>query len=164
MTTPSPIAPMKETASAGQQIASLISRAGSRQELNVFGLKVYIAAGGAETAGGASVVFACCPPGTGAPLHRHEISETFMVSRGELTLIMGDSEYTLTAGDIAQVAPWVPHAFNNRTTTDVELFLVGRESGHELFFMDADELARSGNFNPETAAALCEKHDIELIR
>ena len=43
-------------------------------------------------------------PGTGIPLHSHNVEETVLVYEGEATAVVGDDEFDLVAGQ----ATWVP--------------------------------------------------------
>ena len=43
-------------------------------------------------------------PGTGIPLHSHNVEETVLVFQGEATAVIGDEEFDLVAGQ----ATWVP--------------------------------------------------------
>lgn len=141
-----------------------VLRAGEGKVLDVFGVQVTLLAGAGETAGACSIARLCCPPGTGAPLHRHAETERFHVLSGALTVQAEGETILLGPGDTAVVEPWAVHSFSNGSSEEVEFIAIGTPAGHEDFFHEADELARSGRFNPETAAELCTSHGIELVR
>lgn len=143
--------------------SSFISRGGALAPLDVFGTQVYLLAEGATTGGACSVARIVCPPGAGAPPHRHAEAETFHVIRGELTVNLDGRDQVLRAGDLVHVAPHAPHAFGNASAGPVEFLALGQPAGHEAFFRDAEELARTGRFNPATAAEVCQRHGIELL-
>jgi len=143
---------------------SIVVRGNAVVPLNVFGVTVASLVGGAETGGACSVAHLICPPGAGAPPHRHAQAENFYVIRGQLTVRIGNESHGAGDGDFVYIPPSAPHAFQNTGKSDVEFLAVGIPGGHEEFFREADELARSGRFNPETAAELCTRHGIELLQ
>lgn len=131
--------------------------------LDVFGTRVTVYGGGQETAGAASMARVVCPPGTGAPPHTHFETEHFHVLRGRLSVRLGGETHELLPGDTIHIPSRAPHAFSNLTGEELEFFAVASPAGHEHFFRDANELARSGRFTPATAAELCQKHGITLL-
>jgi mannose-6-phosphate isomerase-like protein (cupin superfamily) len=52
-------------------------------------------------------------PGTGIPLHSHNVEETVLVFQGEATAVIGE-EFDLIAGQATWVPAGVPHCFRNR--------------------------------------------------
>jgi HTH-type transcriptional regulator, repressor for puuD len=68
-------------------------------------------------------------PGTGIPLHTHNVEEAVLVLRGQATAVLGDNTVRLSAGDGTWVPRDVPHRFANRGTTSLEIYWVygGRE-------------------------------------
>lgn len=63
--------------------------------------------------------------GTGDELLVHgSETECVYVLKGRLTLVVGEDEYALAAGDCATFAGDVPHGSFNRTNSDVELLWV----------------------------------------
>lgn len=141
-----------------------LSRAAEAVPLNVFGTRVTVLSGGNETGGASSMARIVCQPGTGAPPHRHAEAENFVVTRGALSVMTEGENFTLSAGDAIHIRPGAVHAFQNTSESEVEFLAIGTPAGHEKFFLDADELARTGRFNPETAAEVCARHGIELVR
>lgn len=132
--------------------------------LDVFGVQVRVLVGGGESGGACSIARLTCPKGTGAPPHRHAHAENFYVVRGVLTVQRDEKTLQLLPGQLVHVAPGRVHAFQNAGDEEVEFLAMATPAGHELFFRDADALARSGQFTPENAAALCQSHGIELVR
>jgi quercetin dioxygenase-like cupin family protein len=53
-------------------------------------------------------------PGTGIPLHSHNVEESVLVFKGEATAVIGDDEFDLVAGQATWVPAGVPHCFRNR--------------------------------------------------
>ncbi len=145
------------------QPASVLIHNRDLSELNVFGTRVTILGGANETAGAFSLAKVVCPPGTGAPPHTHVETEHFHVLRGRLTIRLGNETMELNPGDTIHISSGAPHAFSNNSGDEAEFLSMATPAGHENFFRDADELARSGRFNPATAAELCQKHGIELL-
>lgn len=139
-------------------------RAGQAQPLNVFGVTVSVLLDGAATRGAQSICHLVCPPGAGAPPHRHAAEdETFYVVAGRFSVRCGEVVQTLGPGDFVYFPRGVVHDFKNIGTTDGVMIGAGTPAGHEHFFRDADELARTGRFNPTTATEVCVKHGIELV-
>lgn len=143
--------------------SATIVRSSGAPLFNVFGIAVTLMAGRAETAGACSVARIVCPPGAGAPLHRHVEGENFIVIRGELTALVAGTEHLLGPGDAVFIQPWETHTFRNAGAIDAEFLAVATPSGHEKFFAEADALAREGRFTPETAMAVCASNGIELV-
>jgi quercetin dioxygenase-like cupin family protein len=53
-------------------------------------------------------------PGTGIPLHTHNVEETVLILEGEATVQIGEATHDLAAGDATWVPTGVPHRFANR--------------------------------------------------
>ena len=53
------------------------------------------------------------PPGKGPSLHQHPYEEVFIVQKGHLTFIVGDSTIDATSGQIVVVPAETPHKFVN---------------------------------------------------
>ena len=62
---------------------------------------------------GISMIFVDAEPGRGPALHRHDYDEVFVVQEGQATMVAGDRELTVNAGDIVVVPAGQPHAFVN---------------------------------------------------
>lgn len=131
--------------------------------LDVFGVRVTVLGGAAETAGVFSLARIVCPRGAGAPPHTHPETEHFQVLRGQVTVQLEDQTLELYPGDTVHIPSGLPHSFSCTAGEEAEFVAVASPAGHEDFFREADELARSGQFNPETAAALCGRHRITLV-
>lgn len=141
----------------------MLLRAQDTAVLDVFGTQVTVLGGSAQTAGVFSLARIVCAPGTGAPPHTHVETEHFHVLRGCLTVQRAGEELELLPGDTIHLPSGVAHAFVNRSAEETEFVSAATPAGHEHFFREADELSRSGRFNPETAGELCQRHGITLI-
>ena len=53
-------------------------------------------------------------PGTGIPLHSHNVEETVLVLEGEAEVVVGAEPFEVVAGDATWVPAGVPHRFVNR--------------------------------------------------
>jgi mannose-6-phosphate isomerase-like protein (cupin superfamily) len=63
-------------------------------------------------------------PGTGIPLHTHNVEETVLILEGEATVQIGDEVNDLVAGDATWVPTGVPHRFANRGTGIMRIYWV----------------------------------------
>lgn len=141
----------------------MLLRAQDSPALDVFGTQVTVLGGSAQTAGAFSLARIVCPPGAGAPPHTHAETEHFHVLRGRLSVQQADEQLELLPGDTIHIPSGVPHAFANHSAEETEFISAATPAGHEHFFREADELSRSGRFNPETAGELCQRHGITLV-
>lgn len=88
------------------------------------------------------------PPGHETVTHLHEIDEeTFYVTRGEVTVTLGDEGFTAGPGDVVFAPPGTWMTFANRTASEVSgLILLPRGETEQcfrvLFSADSDEAAR----------------------
>jgi mannose-6-phosphate isomerase-like protein (cupin superfamily) len=60
-----------------------------------------------------SLIFVDAEPGDGPALHRHDYDEVFVVQEGEATMIAGDRELKVGAGDVVVVPAGQAHRFFN---------------------------------------------------
>jgi mannose-6-phosphate isomerase-like protein (cupin superfamily) len=63
-------------------------------------------------------------PGTGIPLHSHNVEETVLVFEGEATAVIGDDEFELGAGQATWVPAGIPHCFRNRGEGSMTIYWV----------------------------------------
>jgi quercetin dioxygenase-like cupin family protein len=63
-------------------------------------------------------------PGTGIPLHTHNVEETVIVLEGEATVEIGEDSFTLAAEAVTWVPSGVPHRFANRGTGQMRIYWV----------------------------------------
>jgi quercetin dioxygenase-like cupin family protein len=82
------------------------------------------------------------PKQFGAPPHYHfELIETFYVLNGELWMLLGDRELTLTAGSFALASPGTLHAFANRSNAPVRFLAHASRADHKNFLREIFQLA-----------------------
>ena len=78
----------------------------------LLGMLQTVKIGRADTAGQFGMLEIVVPPGLGSPWHVHpEEDEWFYVLEGELTVWIGDTRLSLTAGSFAFGPKGVPHTF-----------------------------------------------------
>jgi mannose-6-phosphate isomerase-like protein (cupin superfamily) len=69
---------------------------------------------GADHGGlGVCLIFVDAAPGEGPALHRHPYEEVFVTIEGEATVVAGDEEIRVGAGDVVIVPADTAHAFTN---------------------------------------------------
>ncbi len=62
---------------------------------------------------GVSVLLVDAAPGRGPDLHKHDYDELFIVQEGRATVVAGDEEREVHAGEIVVVPAGEPHRFVN---------------------------------------------------
>ncbi len=141
-----------------------VLRAGNVQKLPVFGVDVEVLLDARASRGASAIYRVTASPGTGAPLHRHEREdEMFHVLSGEFEVVCGEATHRLLPGDFIHAPRGTPHAFKGVGSTAGQILVFSTPAGHEVFFQDCAHAQASGTFNPETGAAICRKHGIELL-
>ena len=63
-------------------------------------------------------------PGTGIPLHSHNVEETVLVFEGAATAVIGEESFDLVAGQATWVPAGVPHCFRNRGEGQMTIYWV----------------------------------------
>ncbi|MGI5151528.1 cupin domain-containing protein [Plantactinospora sp. CA-294935] len=63
-------------------------------------------------------------PGTGIPLHSHNVEECVLVLEGEATVTIGDDEFDVDVGVNTWVPAGVPHRFVNRGSGTMRIFWI----------------------------------------
>jgi HTH-type transcriptional regulator, repressor for puuD len=63
-------------------------------------------------------------PGTGIPLHTHNVEETVLILEGEALVELGDHTLELTVGDTTWAPAGVPHRFANRGSGQMRIYWV----------------------------------------
>jgi HTH-type transcriptional repressor of puuD len=64
------------------------------------------------------------PPGTGIPLHTHNVEESVLILAGSAIAQIGDDELQLSAGDATWVPSGVAHRFANAGSTEMRIYWV----------------------------------------
>jgi mannose-6-phosphate isomerase-like protein (cupin superfamily) len=83
--------------------------------------------------------------GTG---HTHgEIEELYLVTRGTLTMRLGDDVHEVRAGSVVRVAPSTPRSHRNLGDEPVELWALSRQLGRH----DATKIDEFWEASPEAA-------------
>jgi mannose-6-phosphate isomerase-like protein (cupin superfamily) len=69
---------------------------------------------GADHGGlGACIIFVDAPPGRGPSPHTHPYEEVLVILEGEASVVAGERELVVGAGDVVIVPANTPHAFTN---------------------------------------------------
>lgn len=63
-------------------------------------------------------------PGTGLPLHSHNVEESVLVLEGEALAEIGDESFDLVAGQATWVPAGIPHRFHNRGEGTMRIYWV----------------------------------------
>lgn len=63
-------------------------------------------------------------PGTGLPLHTHNVEECVLILEGEATVTIAEETVTATAGTSTWVPANTPHRFANHTTKPMRIYWV----------------------------------------
>src|SRR5947207_1729879 len=63
-------------------------------------------------------------PGTGIPLHTHNVEETVLILAGEALVELGNETFELSAGDATWAPAGVPHRFANRGSGEMRIYWV----------------------------------------
>ena len=85
--------------------------------------------------------------GTG---HTHEeIEELYLVTRGTLTMRLGDDVHEVRAGSVVRVAPSTPRSHRNLGDEPVEMWAVSRQLGRP----DATKIDEFWEASPDAAQA-----------
>lgn len=63
-------------------------------------------------------------PGTGIPLHTHNVEECVLVLKGQAAVTIGDDTFDVAAGASTWVPAGVPHRFVNRGAGQLRIYWV----------------------------------------
>jgi quercetin dioxygenase-like cupin family protein len=89
----------------------------------------------AETGGQFSIVETCSAPGAGAPPHRQDDAEAFLVTEGSFEFMLGQTWRRCGPGEFVYVSPGMVHAFRNPASTPSKMLIINLPGGpHENFF------------------------------
>lgn len=109
--------------------------------------------------------------GDAAPVHTHpKASESFYVTEGQLTMLVGEDELTVPSGSFSLVSPGEPHAFRveSPTATFLQIMTPG---GIFPFFKEIGEPAPSATLPPvsdepwdiDALLGAMERHGMEVV-
>ena len=101
-------------------------------------------------------------PGTiGARLHYHRFTdETFIVTKGVLTIQLQDGEIEASEGSVAYAPRFTPHGFSNTSTKEAKLILLFNPGQkREGFFYGMKEVLSQTPVDPAQFLKLYSKYD-----
>ncbi|TAI49135.1 cupin domain-containing protein [Flagellimonas allohymeniacidonis] len=101
------------------------------------------------------------PKAIGAKLHYHRfMDETFIVTKGTLTIEIGDTKQKAESGTVAYVPRFSPHGFRNDTEETVQLLLLFNPAEkREGFFKGLHETLSEVPIDPKKYLKLYNKYD-----
>lgn len=95
------------------QMATVVA-SGQGKKMNVLGHSVTVKIAKHESNGNSYVFEVITPPGLGIPPHVHDREDEFIyVVEGDFAIILGDKQFTASAGDEIFFPRHTPHAFQN---------------------------------------------------
>jgi quercetin dioxygenase-like cupin family protein len=99
-----------------------------------------------ETDGSFTLTECLTAPGAGAPLHRQDDEEAFLVLSGRYEISINGESRIYEAGDFAYVPPKAVHAFRNPDEKPAKMLIVNLPGGmHEGFFMTVGDRVTEGD-------------------
>lgn len=105
-------------------------------------------------------------PGSGPPLHIHDVQhETVHFVTGRFKVQAGDEVQTVEAGSFLWVAPGVPHAFLNISDAPGLCVLTYSPGHSDRFFAEFGPVVRSfdGPPDPAVIAPIFERHEWQVV-
>lgn len=103
----------------------LIARDAEREvELWRDGVETRVFASAVEGSHQLAVFEQVCEPGIGAPPHLHVVEEVLRVIDGMATIVVGDEQATLRAGDAVTIPAGVIHGFTNTGATPLRVLAI----------------------------------------
>lgn len=95
----------------------------------------------------------------GPPQHFHLMhDETFLVTKGVVRFIIGDTERDAHVGDYIVVPPGAAHTFANTTDQPAVFFNTFTPAYYVDYFRELGKLAAAGPMPPEQANAVRERY------
>jgi quercetin dioxygenase-like cupin family protein len=99
-----------------------------------------------DTDGSFTLTECLTAPGAGAPLHRQDDEEAFLVLCGRYEITINGETRICEAGDFAYVPPKAVHAFRNPDERPAKMLIVNLPGGmHEGFFMTVGDRVTEGD-------------------
>src|SRR5450432_631286 len=129
-----------------------------------------------ETNGRFCLIDMHIPPGGGAPPHRHDFEETFILFEGEMEATSRGKKSVVRAGDTLNIPSNAPHQFHNVSTKPVRMLCSCSPAGQEKFFLEVGVQVATRTTPPpkldekeravfiEKVKALAPKYRTQLLR
>jgi len=111
----------------------------------------------AEVDGRYAIIESITQPGAAAPIHYHQEDEIFLVVEGVMTFSCGGKLFEAKAGTTVVVPAGAHHAWKNRTTSTVRMFITFSPGGFETV------LERIGGCSIEEIAALAASRGSQVV-
>jgi len=113
------------------------------------------------TKGGFTMTDSTIAPGfPGPPPHWHrEVTDSFYVLEGTLTVRLGDDLVEAEPGTYVCVPPGNVHTFSNRTDSPVRFLNISSPAGWENYLRDLEVLLKDGSPDPERWREVMSKYD-----
>ena len=132
--------------------------------IRAFGLDMKVLLTTEATGGATSVIMGWHKSGEGPPDHVHfSQEEIFFVVEGTYELTVGDRTVTVGPGTIVFIPRNVVHRFKNVGDTTACMLDWSLPGGQDRYFKAIAELAAGGGFSSETALAISEKFDTNIV-
>lgn len=148
-------------------IVRMIESADGHPVLHPSGARMNIKVFAAETGGAYSLMETVLPPGGTVPLHIHEDEdENNFILEGELTMQIGEVQYTAKAGSYVVAPKGITQQFHNAGTAPCRFLTTFTPGGAEGFFKEAGELVRlaaPGKPSADALAALQRKYKLRYL-
>lgn len=130
---------------------------------NVLGVAVDVFLDGDMTGGQYTTYRCVVPPNVGPPPHRHvDFDEAFYVVEGTFEFLCDDQTHVVGPGTYVFAPRGTTHTFLNVGEAEGSFIGTATPSGHEAFFVEADQMVKSGPLTIPDVVALCERHGIEV--
>jgi mannose-6-phosphate isomerase-like protein (cupin superfamily) len=139
-----------------RRVADAILRRGDEGELIELGPgRGRVKVGADDAIGSVTVVdFELAPESAGPPPHLHrQITDSFWVLEGTLTVLLGEEEHEAPAGSHVVVPPGNRHSISNPSPEPVRFLNISTPAGLDLYLR---ELAA----DPSDFAAIAARHDV----
>jgi quercetin dioxygenase-like cupin family protein len=112
----------------------------------------------AEKTGGVEIFLQFGPEGAGPPPHTHPWDESYYVLEGQVDVLMGDRQITLSAGEFVHLPAGTVHNFRMRSK-EAKFLSVTSRPGASRFFADADREV-GGALDIPRMMAVCARHEV----
>jgi hypothetical protein len=104
------------------------------------------------------------PPHAGPPFYLHrERSESFYVVHGKFRFRCGANDIHLVAGQLLRMPPGLPHLYENVGEDWGRLLNVISPGGLAAFYLELEQMSRSGPFDIERVSKISAQHGIVIL-